>query len=86
MSTTIARATRTDRILDLMAGAETNGIGVREAIAVTSPPPTASPPQLPPPVRGARVRSSRLVVNPDENDFRPFVVAASLPADVRPGA
>jgi len=31
MSTTIAWATRTDRILDLMAGAETNGIGVREA-------------------------------------------------------
>jgi len=86
MRAVTAWATRTDWILDLMTQAETNGIGVREAIALTRPGQPAFPSHLPDPLSPARGRSSRLFANPDENDLRPFVVPASLPTDICPGA
>jgi hypothetical protein len=86
MRTIVTPTTRTDRILDLMIAAETNGIGVREAIAVTSSVPPTSPSHLLDPLYGSGGGSSSLVADPDENDLRPFVVPASLPADIRPRA
>jgi hypothetical protein len=85
MRTIVTRRTRTDRILDLMIAAETNGIGVREAIAVTGSVASTSPSHLPDRLCGTGGRLSSLVVDPDDNDLRPFVVPAGLPADIRPG-